>query len=51
MTTPRIVGISMESNVHFKLPVSFLIVKLVVEHGKCSTVIMIIQITVSCVQP
>ena len=32
---PMAVGIMNDKNVHFKLPVSFLIVRQVVPHGKC----------------
>ena len=32
---PQAVGIAAESNVHFQLPVSFLIVNMVVEQGQC----------------
>ena len=49
--TPKIVGINTETNVHFKLLVSRLIVRQVVEQGKCSTVIIIMQIAVVKVHP
>lgn len=35
-TIAILVGISAESAVHFKLPVSFFIVKRVVAHGQCN---------------
>ena len=48
---PHIVGIAMDKSVHFKLPVSFFIVRQVVEQGKCIIVIIIMQTAVVVVQP
>ncbi len=49
--TPVTVGISIDSNVYFGLFVSFFIVRQVVEHGKCITVIIIIHTAVIIPQP
>ena len=51
MITPINVGSNIEVNVHFRLPVSFFIVRQVVDQGKCNTVIIIIQTAVVIVQP
>ena len=48
---PINVGIIKAKAVHFKLPVSFLIVKHVVPHGKCIKENIITQIAVVAVQP
>ncbi len=48
---PNAVGIAAASSVHLMLPVSFLIVRQVVEQGKCSTVITHIHTAVTHVQP
>ncbi len=48
---PQRVGIAMDNNVHFQLPVSFLMVRQVVEQGKCMTVMIIIHIAVVAVHP
>ena len=42
--TPSTVGSSMDRSVHLRLPVSFFIVRQVVEQGKCNTVITIISL-------
>ena len=48
---PQMVGINIDNIVHFKLPVSFLIVRQVVEHGQCISEKIIVQIAVVIVQP
>ena len=48
---PATVGISIDRRVYFKLPVSFFIVRQVVEQGKWQTVIIIIHTAVTAVQP
>ena len=48
---PHSVGSMKETNVHFKLLVSFFIVSSVVPHGKCSNVNIITLIAVSKFQP
>ncbi len=51
MITPINVGSNIDVSVHLRLPVSFFIVRQVVEQGKCNTVITIIQTAVVTVQP
>lgn len=48
---PATVGITKAKMVHFRLPVSFLIVKHVVPQGKCIKENIITQIAVVAVQP
>lgn len=48
---PQTVGTNIESRVHFSLPLSFLIVRQVVEHGQCIKENNITHIAVSDVQP
>ena len=48
---PQTVGNKKLIAVHFKLPVSFFIVRRVVVHGKCKHVKIITFIAVSMVQP
>ena len=48
---PQTVGSKKERKVHFKLPVSFFIVKSVVPHGKCKSVNISTFIPVSNVHP
>ena len=48
---PVIVGNIVASAVHFQLPVSFLIVSIVVEHGQCSMENIIVLMAVTHVQP
>lgn len=48
---PAVVGIIMDRAVHFQLPVSFLMVKQLVEQGQCIRENIIIQAAVSQVQP
>ena len=48
---PVSVGIKADKTVHFKLPVSFLIVMSVVEHGKCISEKSIVHIAVVAVHP
>lgn len=42
---------SIVNNIHFRLPVSFFIVRQVVEHGKCNSEKRIVQIAVVIVHP
>lgn len=51
ITTPIIVGIIKETAVHLRLPVSFLIVKSVVEQGQCINENSIVLIAVIQVHP
>lgn len=48
---PQIVGIKIDKSVHLRLPVSFLIVRHVVEHGQCIREKSIVQIAVNVVHP
>lgn len=50
ITMPVIVGIKSESNAHFRLFVSFFIVKYVVAQGKCKSEKIIVHIAVTKVQ-
>lgn len=51
MTIPQAVGIKNESAVHLKLPVSFLIVRQVVAHGKCMREKSMVHTAVTQVHP
>ena len=51
MTKPKAVGSKKEQIVHFKLRVSFLMVKHVVEHGQCSRQKTMVHKAVTHVQP
>lgn len=48
---PTSVGINIAKNVHFQLPVSFFIVRHVVEHGQCINENIIVHNAVTYVQP
>ena len=48
---PTTVGSIMDSNVHFMLPVSFFMVRHVVEQGQCASENIIIFIAVSQLHP